>query len=244
MDEKKEDALFVDPALYSLTDYDRVRIEMPKPPMVTEGDIDAQLFAYVASAPKGSPVRSIADLDDAWVQANLPAYSTIGELRNAIRATLIRETAAAFDEAKFQKCADVLVGRLEGELPADVVEAHSEEVRKRNEEMLAMQGASLARYLEDSRMSKQDYEAKLREEAEREVALNVALDKMIEVTATTVGMNELTDYLACEDPEAFLEELGENGRMADACAAAARVKVMRRVVETAEVEAEGAEKTV
>ena len=64
---------------------------------------------------------------------------------------------------------------------------------------------------------------------------------MVEVTATTVPNAELTEYLACEDPARFLEELRESGKVEQARKAAARVKVMRRVIETAEVETEGDE---
>lgn len=235
MDTERNDAQPIDLTRFELTACDRVTIAMPEMPEVCEDDIDAQLFAYVASAPKGSPVKSIADLDDAWVRENLPLYEGIGEVRNAIRANLTKETAAAFDELKYAKCADALVGRLRGDLPAEAVAEMAEAVRARNEDMLRQQGLTVRRYLEDHRMSESDYDAKVREEAERELALNVALDKMVEATATTVANGEITEYLACDDPESFLEEVRESGRIEDARRAASRVKVMRRVIETAKV---------
>lgn len=229
----------IDLAQFSLSACDRVRIEMPPLSDVTEDDIDAQLFAYVANAPKDSPIKTLADLDDAWVKANLPMYESIGEARNAIRASLTKETTVAFDEIRYAKCAEALIERLEGDIPAAVIEAHAETVRARTEEAARAQGVSLARYLEDARMTSEQYEASLLDEARREIALNIALDKMVEVTATTVPNAELTEYLACEDPARFLEELRESGKVEQARKAAARVKVMRRVIETAEVETEG-----
>lgn len=225
----------IDLSQFSLSECDRVHIEMPALPEVTEDDIDAQLFAYVANAPKNSPVKSLADLDDAWVKANLPVYDSIGEVRNAIRASLTKETAAAFDEVKYAKCADALIERLEGAIPEAVVAEHAETVRARNDEAIRLQGMSMARYLEDARMTKEQYDENLLDEARREIALNIALDKMVEATATTVPNPELTEYLACEDPAAFLEELRESGKVEEARRAASRVKVMRRVVETADV---------
>lgn len=229
----------IDLAQFSLSACDRVRIEMPPLSDVTEDDIDAQLFAYVANAPKDSPIKTLADLDDAWVKANLPMYESIGEVRNAIRASLTKETTVAFDEIRYAKCAEALIERLEGDIPAAVIEAHAETVRARTEEAARAQGVSLARYLEDARMTSEQYEASLLDEARREIALNIALDKMVEVTATTVPNAELTEYLACGDPARFLEELRESGKVEQARKAAARVKVMRRVIETAEVETEG-----
>ena len=234
--EQNDNPIDIDLTQFALKDCDRVSIEMPAMPEVCEDDIDAQLFAYVANAPKGSPIRSIADLDDAWVKANLPMYESIGEVRNAIRANLIKETSAAFEELKFAKCADALVARLQGAIPEDAVASHAEAVRARNEEAIRMQGSTLARYLEDARLTSEEYESRLCEEAEREIALNIALDKMIEATATTVPNAELTEYLACEDPAEFLEELRASGMVEEARKAASRVKVMRRIVETAAVE--------
>ena len=184
----------IDLARFSLSACDRVRIEMPPLSVVTEDDIDAQLFAYVA-----------------------------------------------FDEIRYAKCAEALIERLEGDIPVAVIEAHAETVRARTEEAARAQGVSLARYLEDAHMTSEQYEASLLDEARREIALNIALDKMVEVTATTVPNAELTEYLACEDPARFLEELRESGKVEQARKAAARVKVMRRVIETAEVETEGDE---
>lgn len=231
----------IDLARFSLSACDRVRIEMPPLSDVTEDDIDAQLFAYVANAPKDSPIKTLGDLDDAWVKANLPMYESIGEVRNAIRASLTKETTVAFDEIRYAKCAEALIERLEGDIPVAVIEAHAETVRARIEEAARAQGVSLARYLEDAHMTSEQYEASLLDEARREIALNIALDKMVEVTATTVPNAELTEYLACEDPARFLEELRESGKVEQARKAAARVKVMRRVIETAEVETEGDE---
>lgn len=231
----------IDLARFSLSACDRVRIEMPPLSDVTEDDIDAQLFAYVANAPKDSPIKTLGDLDDAWVKANLPMYESIGEVRNAIRASLTKETTVAFDEIRYAKCAEALIERLEGDIPVAVIEAHAETVRARTEEAARAQGVSLARYLEDAHMTSEQYEASLLDEARREIALNIALDKMVEVTATTVPNAELTEYLACEDPARFLEELRESGKVEQARKAAARVKVMRRVIETAEVETEGDE---
>ena len=155
----------IDLARFSLSACDRVRIEMPPLSDVTEDDIDAQLFAYVANAPKDSPIKTLGDLDDAWVKANLPMYESIGEVRNAIRASLTKETTVAFDEIRYAKCAEALIERLEGDIPVAVIEAHAETVRARTEEAARAQGVSLARYLEDAHMTSEQYEASLLDEA-------------------------------------------------------------------------------
>ena len=62
---------------------------------------------------------------------------------------------------------------------------------------------------------------------------------MIEATGTEVAPSELTEYLSNGRSRCVLAEIEANGRMADAQRAAARVKVMRSVVDAAVVETEG-----
>ena len=87
-------------------------------------------------------------------------------------------------------------------------------------------------------LTPEQFEEKLRDDVVFQLKLNAALDKMIEATGTEVTPSELTEYLSTDDPDAFLAEIEANGRMADAQRAAARVKVMRSVVDTAVVETE------
>lgn len=226
----------LDPSDFSMTDYDNVHIEMPPCPSPTDDDIDAQLFEYVASAEKDSGIASIADLNDAWVRSNFGGLSTAVELRALIRHDLEERSTCAYGDLKFQKCADALIARLEGDIPADVLEASIEASRDQYDERLSSFGMTKAQFLREERMTGDEFEKKLRDDVAYRLRLDVALDKMIEVMNVTVGNDELTQYLSCEDAAAFLVKLKDSGRVEDARHAAARVKVMRRIVETAVVE--------
>lgn len=144
----------------------------------------------------------------------------------------------AWNNTKFQKCSDALVARLEGELPADVVAANIEASHAQYEQRLKSFGSTKERYLREEHLTPEQFEEKLRDDVVFQLKLNAALDKMIEATGTEVAPSELTEYLSTDDPDAFLAEIEANGRMADAQRAAARVKVMRSVVDTAVVETE------
>ena len=65
----------LDPAKYTLNDYDNVRITLPPKETMTEEDIDAELFQYVISS--GKNIKSIADLDDEWVKRAFEGMETI-----------------------------------------------------------------------------------------------------------------------------------------------------------------------
>lgn len=236
MAEENKVGSLVDLGEFELSDYDGVAITMPPAPTVSEEDIDAQLFTYVANAPKGSGIVSIADLDDAWVAETFPDLGTLAALRDSIRKSLMEEMTEALETYRYLQCADALISKLVGTLPVDLVDDRAEEVRQRNEEMFRMSGISKARYFEDEGLTKDTYEERVREEAEHDVALNIALDKLIEHEGVTVAVEEITQYLMCDDPDGFLNELEEKGLVEKAKLAAVRVKAMREVVENAEVE--------
>ncbi len=233
----QESAPQLDLSAFALSSHDSVHIVMPPQPVATDDDIDAQLFVYVASATNHSPIRSIGDLTDEWVKSQFDGISTMAELRAGIKQDLERQGMVAWNNTKFQKCSDALVARLEGELPADVVAANIEASHAQYEQRLKSFGSTKERYLRE--VTPEQFDEKLRDDVLFQLKLNAALDKMIEATGTEVAPSELTEYLSTDDPDAFLAEIEANGRMADAQRAAARVKVMRSVVDTAVVETEG-----
>ena len=235
VDKNKE--IELDPSDFKLRDYDNVRIVMPKKPAMSEDDVDAQLFEYVLSA--GKQVNSIGDLDDAWVQANFDGLKTVADVRDAIKAQYDRELEFEYSNLKFQLCSDALLDRLEGEVPEETLAANVEAVRAANIGRLEEMHISFEQYLREENMTPEQYEEKLVQETLRTLRLNVALDIMADVLGMQVGNHELTEYLSAPDPEAFLNEIRENGQVENARHAAVRVKAMRRIVDTAIVEEEG-----
>ncbi|MDO4502159.1 MAG: hypothetical protein Q4D06_03150 [Coriobacteriia bacterium] len=229
----------LDPANYTLNDYDNVRITLPPKEVMTNEDIDAELFQYVISS--GKQIKSIADLDDEWVKRTFEGMETIDEVRNAIVEDYERQQEFARADLKYHACCEVLIDRLEGEIPADVIQNNVNAIRKGNEEQLAMMQMSLTQYLREEHLTLDQYEAKLQKEAEYQTKLNLALDCMAVVLCTQVGNHELTEYLSTPDPAAFIAEIREKGLVEEARRAAVRVKVMRRVVDTAIVTIEGEE---
>ena len=232
-------AMELNPRDFSLNDYDNVRIVMPRKPALSEEDVDAQLFEYVISG--GKHIQSIADLDDDWVKSNFEGLSTIGEVRDAIKAQYDHDLEFEYADIKFRACCDALLDRLSGEVPADVLEANVEMMRQGNLDRLAEMHISMEQYLREENLTPDQYEEKVRAETLYNLRLNVALDIMADVLGMQVGNHELTEYLSAPDPEAFLNEIRENDQVEEARRAAVRVKAMRRIVDTAIIELEGGE---
>ena len=225
----------IDSKDFEMTTCDQVEISLEKIRDVSKEDIDAELFTYVLAAPKGSGITAVSDLDDTWVQENLPIYNNMEEVREAIKKDLAKQLADSFENRKYAKCVDVLVSRLKGEFPDELISDQAETIKTRNTNALREQGISLKAYLEGNRMSEEEYEAKAREEAKHELSFNIALDKMAEIKKINLADEEIAEYLICDDEEAFLQELKESGKMEEARRAATRVKIMQGVLDTAKV---------
>ena len=228
----------LDPKDYKLNDYDNVRITMPAKPALSEEDVDAQLFEYVLSG--GKHINSTADLDDAWVQSNFEGMSTIEEVRQAIKDQYDHDLEFEYSDIKYKLCADALIARLEGDVPEETLTHNVDAMRAGNLARLEAMHISFEQFLREEHMTPDQYEDKLRNETLYQMRLNIALDIMADVLNMQVGNHELTEYLSAPDPEKFLAEIREKNMVEEARRAAVRVKVMRRVIDTAIVTEEGA----
>lgn len=228
----------LDPKDYKLNDYDNVRITMPAKPALSEEDVDAQLFEYVLSG--GKHINSIADLDDAWVQSNFEGMSTIEEVRQAIKDQYDHDLEFEYSDIKYKMCADALIARLEGDVAEETLTHNIDAMQTGNLARLEAMHISFEQFLREEHMTPDQYEDKLRNETLYQMRLNVALDIMADVLNMQVGNHELTEYLSAPDPEKFLAEIREKNMVEEARRAAVRVKVMRRVIDTAIVTEEGA----
>lgn len=235
MDEGQK-LLDLDPAGFKLSEYDNIRIEMPEKPTLSEEDIDAQLFEYVLSG--GKDIQSVADLDDAWVRENFEGLETLDDVRQAMKDQYDAEMEFRCSDIKFRNCCDALLERLEGTVPDEVLEANVDAMRQANNQRLEAMHISFDQFLREESMTPDQYEDKLKAETLYQLRLNVALDLMADVLGMQVGNHEITEYLSTPDPQAFLAEIQEKGQVENARRAAVRVKVMRRIVDTAIVNGE------
>ncbi len=217
-----------------------LKIAMPAQPEVTEEDIDAQLFSFIANAPKGSKLTSLADLDDAWAQEAYPGISGIQEMREVIKQRLKQDSDYAYYNMKVALTCDALVASLRGAIPEELIKANIDEVRRRSEYTIHSNGKSLNQYLKEMDMSEEEFEQKLLEETEHDIAMNIALDKYVDQNTIAVAEEELAQYLNNDDPEAFMQELRQANKVEEAKIAAARVKAMRTLLEEVEVQEKSA----
>ena len=234
---KANDAL--DESVFTMSDYGPLKISLPAAAPVTDADVDAQIAGYIETS--RAEAGGAVEPTDEWVRATFGGLETLAELRSLIRSDLERESRRIVNDLKLQRCNDALAARVEGDIPADFLD---EAVASSHDAYLARlreAGTNKIQYMRERNMTEEQFQAAMREDIRYQMLVNVALDKMAEATGTTVSNAELTEYLACEDPESFIRELEEKQRVEDARRVAVRVKMMRRLVDTAEVTIEDAD---
>lgn len=211
-------------------------IEMPAKEEIKEVDIDAQLFQYVASADKGSGIMGLGDLDDAWVQSMFPNVKSLAELRQIIRASLQEENDIAWENLKFQRCADVLADVLGVEVSDSEIETALVDMLPGYEMQLRAQHLTKEGFMEQEGMTEEEFNARLKEDVAFRLRQEQAFELCAKVLEVSVEENEIGDYLACDDPEEFVAELKEVGKLEEARQAAANVKAMRKMMDLVFVE--------
>ena len=229
----------IDPAAatcYHLDMEEALKIDMPPQPEITEEDIDAQLFSFISNAPKGSKVVCLADIDDAWAKSVHPDVGGLADLRATLRSNLEQENRYAYQNLKVALTTDALIDRMRGSITEDMINAAFDGVRHQSEQAIHASGKSLHQYLREQDIDEQGFTDKIFEETKHQLALNIALDLYIESQGISVEEPEITDYLMADDPDQFMDEVHRSGKVAEAKAAAARVKAMRTLVDTVEVE--------
>lgn len=212
-----------------------LQITLPPMPVMTEEDVDAQLFSFIANAPKGSNLHCLADLDDAWAQEAYPGISGIKEYREMIKKGGDQEYKHAYQNLKVACISDALLSHLEGAVSGEVVDAHLDEVRERMEENIHASGSSIPQYLRENNLTEKEFLEKIREETEHDIALGIALDLYVEQNGISVGDEEIVRYLMTDDPEEFMQELRKTGQLEAARAAAARIKSMRQIMDSTKI---------
>lgn len=223
---------------FNMSSYDVVELEGIEKPIITDEDIHDGLLMFVSGLLGRSAV--FPDVTDEWVKQNVNGIDSLSELQIAIKGQIEQERSSDLADAKYRFCANELIGRVQGDIDAPLLDRAVEELRRQKDLMLANMGETLEEYLRFEKQTKDVYEEELVDEAGMNLKLNIALDKMAIVNGTTVMNKEIPELLSNDDPESFMNQLEESGQLENARKAAARVKVMRRIIETAVFPDDGA----
>ncbi|MCA6095011.1 trigger factor [Streptomyces sp. SCA3-4] len=190
---------------------------------------------------KAVKARELPELDDDFAQM-ASEFDTLEELKADSRKRL--ERMKKFDQATQaqEKVLDELIKLVEVPMPEKLL-ADEVNTRKHNLEhhQLGQIGMTLDKYLEMQGKSAEEFDAELKEQAEKGIKTQFILDEIVNKEKVSVGQEELTEHLMRRaqssgmSPDQFAQAVVEQGQVPMLVGEVARGKALATVVEAATV---------
>ncbi|WP_055552864.1 trigger factor [Streptomyces sp. NBRC 110028] len=185
--------------------------------------------------------RELPELDDDFAQL-ASEFDTLEELRADSRKRL--EQSKKYDQATQaqEKVLDALLELVEVPIPEKLLEDEIQ-TRKHNLEhhQLGQMGMNLESYLELQGKTAEEFDAELKEQAEKGIRTQFVLDELVNKEKLSVGQEELTEHLMRRaqssgmSPDQFAQAVVEGGQVPMLVGEVARGKALAVVVEAAKV---------
>lgn len=185
--------------------------------------------------------RELPELDDDFAQM-ASEFDTLEELRADSRRRL--EQSKKFEQATQaqEKVLDALLELVEVPIPEKLLEDEIQ-TRKHNLEhhQLEQMGLNLDSYLQMQGKTAEEFDAELKEQAEKGIRTQFVLDELVNKEKLSVGQEELTEHLMRRaqssgmSPDQFAQAVVEGGQVPMLVGEVARGKALAVVVEAAAV---------
>ncbi|OEV12092.1 trigger factor [Streptomyces nanshensis] len=197
--------------------------------------------AEVAVKVQTVSARELPELDDEFAQL-ASEFDTLEELREDSRKRLEQQKKYEQATEAQEKVLDALLALVEVPVPDKLL---AEEVSTRKDNLvnnqLAQMGLDLATYLSMQEKSEEDFDAELKEQAEKGIRTQFVLDELVSTEKLNVSQEELTEHLMRRaqssgmSPDQFAQAVVEGGQVPMLVGEVARGKALATVVEKATV---------
>ena len=148
--------------------------------------------------------RILPELNDEFVQDVSEDAETVEDYRKEIAENLSEDLKKARDNDIDEKVVEILMDKLEGEIPDAMYENKIDDMLKEFEYRLSLQGLDLDTYVQYTGLTRESFRDQYADEAEKRVKVRLALEKIAELENV-----EVTD----EELQAEYEKLSENHNM-------------------------------
>ncbi len=135
-------------------------------------------------------VTELPELDDDFVK-DTTDFETVDELKADIRKHLEEDAAKRADAEVEGKILDEVIAKVEGEIPEVMYENKVNEMVEDLSNRLSQQGLTLEMYMNFTGMTIDSVKTTYREQAEKQVKLRLALEKIVELEAIEATEEDL-----------------------------------------------------
>ena len=140
-------------------------------------------------------VKELPDLDDE-VAKDVSEFDTLDELKADIRKAKEERAAQEAELEVENSLVDAVVASMEAIIPEEMTENRIDELVRDFEGRMAQQGLQLATYLQYTGMEMESFRKTFREQAEQQVKIRLALEKVAEMENLTASDEEVEAELA------------------------------------------------
>lgn len=137
----------------------------------------------------------LPELDDDFVK-DTSDFNTVDELRADVRKHLEEDAEKQADNEVETSILDAVISKLEGEIPEVMYDNKVNDMIEDLSQRLAQQGIKLDMYLQFTGMTMDSLKTTYREQAEKQVKLRLALEKVVELEAIEPTEEEIEQEFA------------------------------------------------
>ncbi|MBE6635138.1 MAG: trigger factor [Ruminococcaceae bacterium] len=134
--------------------------------------------------------EELPEADDDFAK-DVSEFDTLDEYKADIKAKLAKKNEENADRAFENAVVDALLEKLTAEIPEPMFEAETENFLRDYDNRLRMQGLDLTKYTQYTGVSLDDLRAQFRPNAEKQVKLRLALEKIAALESLTVSEEEI-----------------------------------------------------
>lgn len=129
--------------------------------------------------------KELPALDDEFAK-DASEFDTLDELKADLRKKAEEANEKSASDAVENKLIDVVIENMEAEVPEEMIEARIDDMIRDFEYRLQSQGLNLETYLQYTGMDKNSFRFTFKVQAEKQVKIRLALEKIVEVENITV----------------------------------------------------------
>ena len=134
--------------------------------------------------------EELPELDDEFAK-DVSEFDTLAEYKDSIKAKIEERNQKAADSAFEEKLCEALIEKLQADIPEPMFEAETENYVRDYDNRLRMQGLDLKTYFKYTGLDLDALRAQLRPQAEKQVKVRLALQKIAELEKVEVSSEEI-----------------------------------------------------
>lgn len=139
-------------------------------------------------------MKELPEVDDEFVK-DVSEFDTLDEYKNDTKENIAKHKEEHVDAAVENQIVDVIIEKVEGEIPDEMIENEIDEIINSFAYRLQSQGLNLETYLQYTGASVEDLREQYKEQAERQVKVRLGLEKIAEIEKIESSDKEVEDEI-------------------------------------------------